>query len=107
MRKRYGFEPYGVDYSDEITRTTELFRFNGLPAPTLFHTDFFKWEPGRTFDVVYSIGFIEHFEDPRMIIEKHLRLLRPGGRLIITLPHFAHLQYIFHWLIDRENLAKH
>ena len=107
LHKRFGYQPFGVDYSDEIVRTAELFRHNKLPEPTLFNEDFFKWQPGRTFDVVFSIGFIEHFEDTRLIIERHAKLLSPGGTLIITLPHFAHLQYLFHWLIDRENLEKH
>ncbi len=107
MHKRFGFQPHGVDYSDEIVRTAALFRHNQLREPALFKADFFSWDPGRTFDVVYSIGFIEHFADTRMVMARHARLLAPGGTLIITLPHFAHLQYLFHWLIDRENLEKH
>lgn len=107
LAKQFRFIPFGVDYSDEIRKTAELFEFNGLPRPTLYQEDLFKWQPGGLFDVVCSFGFIEHFEDPRMVIRKHLELLAPGGKLIITLPHFAHLQYFFHWLIDRENLAIH
>ena len=105
--KRFGFIPFGVDFSDEIRKTAELFEFNGLARPTLLQEDFFKWHPRERFDVVCSFGFIEHFEDPRLVIQKHAELLAPGGTLIITLPHFAHLQYLFHWLLDRENLALH
>jgi 2-polyprenyl-3-methyl-5-hydroxy-6-metoxy-1,4-benzoquinol methylase len=107
MARRFGFKVSGIDYSDEIVRTANLFKFNDLPAPELFKQDFFQWQPGRTFDVVYSIGFIEHFEDPARVLRKHSDLLPPGGRLIVTMLHFAHLQYLFHWLIDRENLRKH
>ncbi|MBC8096196.1 MAG: class I SAM-dependent methyltransferase [Akkermansiaceae bacterium] len=107
VHQRFGFQAFGVDYSDEIKKTTELFAYNQVAPPALFHEDFFTWQPGRKFDVVYSIGFIEHFEDPRLLIQRHVDLLETGGKLIITLPHFAHLQYLFHWLIDRENLAKH
>ena len=107
LAKHFGFIPYGVDYSDEIRKTAELFEFNGLARPKLYQEDFFKWQPGELYDVVCSFGFIEHFEDPRLVIQKHVDLLSPGGKLIITLPHFAHLQFIFHWLLDRENLAIH
>lgn len=107
MARRFGFKAFGVDYSDEIVRTASLFKVNELPEPELFKEDFFQWQPGRTFDVVYSIGFIEHFEDPACVLRMHSDLLAPGGRLIVTMPHFAHLQYLFHWLIDRENLRKH
>jgi len=105
--KKFGYAPFGIDYSDEIQKTTDLFVFNGMPKPALYQGDFFGWQPNRTFDVVFSIGFIEHFEDTRTVLKKHLDLLAPGGKLIITLPHFAHLQYLFHWLIDRENLRVH
>jgi trans-aconitate methyltransferase len=107
MARRFGFKPFGVDYSDEIVRTATLFEYNGLPAPELFKQDFFQWQPGRTFDIVYSIGFVEHFEDPHRVLRKHSDLLAPGGHLIVTMPHFAHMQYLFHWLIDRDNLRKH
>jgi SAM-dependent methyltransferase len=105
--KHFGFQPFGVDYSDEIRKTAELFEFNGQPRPTLIQEDFFKWQTEERFDVVCSFGFIEHFDDPGIVIQKHVDLLAPGGKLIITLPHFAHLQYFFHWLLDRENLAIH
>ncbi len=107
MTKKYGFKPYGIDFSDEIHKTKELFLFNGLPEPVLHKGDFFSWQPDRNFDVVFSIGFIEHFEDTKSVLKKHVDILSPGGKLIITLPHFAHLQYLFHWLIDRENLKVH
>ena len=107
LAKQYHFKTFGVDYSDEIKTTVELFRFNSLPTPTLFKQDIFKWRPGRQFDLVCSFGLLEHFENPAPLLQKHIELLKPGGTLIITMPHFAHLQYFFHWLIDRDNLKKH
>jgi SAM-dependent methyltransferase len=37
-------------------------------------------------DVVYSLGLIEHFDDPAAVARAHLRLLKPGGTLIIGAP---------------------
>lgn len=105
--KTFGYRPYGIDYSDEIMRTKELFEFNGLKAPVLYKGDFFQWNPNKKFDVVCSFGFVEHFKNIDHVIKRHADLVAPGGKLIITLPHFAHAQYFFHWLIDRENLKKH
>lgn len=42
--------------------------------------------PENYFDIVYSIGFIEHYEDPTEIIEKHLRLLKKKGYLLLVIP---------------------
>ncbi len=107
LAKKYHYQAYGVDYSDEIETTRALFAYNNMLEPTLYKEDLFSWNPDRQFDIVCSFGFLEHFDDPKSVIEKHLNLLSPGGMLIITIPHFAHLQYLFHWLIDRDNLKKH
>jgi SAM-dependent methyltransferase len=45
-------------------------------------------EPGRLYDIVFSVGLIEHF-DPAgtaKAIAAHFRYLRPGGTAIITFP---------------------
>ena len=39
-----------------------------------------------SFDVVYSMGTIEHFEETRETVGELLRVLKPGGRAIIGLP---------------------
>ncbi|MEW6610799.1 MAG: class I SAM-dependent methyltransferase [Patescibacteria group bacterium] len=107
LAKYFKFKAYGIDYSDEIEKTRALFKYNDLPSPILYQEDFFSWRSQEQYDVVCSFGFIEHFNDPRDIIARHVALLKPDGVLMITMPHFAHLQYILHWLIDRENLKKH
>ena len=107
LAKNFNFQPYGIDYSDEIAKTYATFEANRLLPPTLFREDIFTWETTKKFDVVCSIGFIEHFKNIHSVIKKHVDLLSPGGMLIVSMPHFAHAQYIFHWLIDRENLKKH
>ena len=45
--------------------------------------------PEASFDLVYSLGVIEHFEDARSIVEKHLFLTKPGGRVVISIPNFG------------------
>ncbi|MDO8496892.1 MAG: class I SAM-dependent methyltransferase [bacterium] len=107
LAKKFGYQAYGIDYSEAITRTADLLKFNSLPEPKLYKEDLFSWKPDIKFDVVCSFGFIEHFDDINPVIKKHAELVVPGGKLIVTLPHFAHAQYFLHWLIDRENLKKH
>lgn len=38
------------------------------------------------FDLVYSIGLIEHFPDKTDILDAHVRLTRPGGLLLLYAP---------------------
>ena len=107
LAKRFGFQAHGIDYSDAITKTAELFKFNNLPEPTLHKADLFSWKQDKKYDTVCSFGFIEHFDDINKVVAKHAELLAPKGKLIITLPHFAHGQYFLHRLIDKDNLEKH
>ncbi len=107
LAKKFGYQAHGIDFSDAIAKTAELFKFNNLPEPILYEADLFSWQPDRKYDLVCSFGFIEHFEKLDDIIKKHAELVAPDGKLIITLPHFAHAQYFLHWLIDRNNLKKH
>jgi SAM-dependent methyltransferase len=38
------------------------------------------------FDLVYSIGLVEHFPDKADILDAHVRLTRPGGILLLYAP---------------------
>jgi SAM-dependent methyltransferase len=41
------------------------------------------------FDVVFGFDVIEHVPDERQLISEALRVLRPGGRLILTTPNVS------------------
>lgn len=45
-------------------------------------------DPGG-FDVVMFVDVLEHLVDPWRILKGSLRYLRPGGRVIISIPNFA------------------
>jgi SAM-dependent methyltransferase len=60
------------------------------------------------YDLVCSFGFIEHFENFSEIIALHDKILRPGGQLIITTPHFrGAIQKFLHTWLDKQNLERH
>jgi len=42
------------------------------------------------FDVVYHQGLLEHFRDPRPLLAENIRVLRPGGLLVIDVPQKWH-----------------
>ena len=48
---------------------------------------------GGSFDIVYSMGLIEHFENPTEVIDEHIRLLNKEGFLIILIPNFNNSLY--------------
>ncbi len=40
----------------------------------------------QTFDLVFSVGLVEHFSNPIPVLKEQLRVLRNGGILIIDVP---------------------
>lgn len=43
------------------------------------------------FDCVFASEVLEHLQDPRRFVRESLRTLRPGGRLILTVPFMFHM----------------
>lgn len=103
-----GAQVSGIDFSDSgVALSLRLFETLGLKGDLrredVFNTSF---EPG-TFDVVYSEGVIEHWDDPRPIVRQHMALLRPGGVAVITVPNYGGIYGRLQGRIDPENLALH
>lgn len=73
----------------------------------LIEEDFFIVQPSPIFDVVLSLGFVEHFEDPLEVIRRHLDWLKPDGILLVGVPNFTGLHRLFQKMLDSDVLAKH
>jgi SAM-dependent methyltransferase len=60
-----------------------------------------------TFDLVYSLGLIEHFSDLEGVVAAHARLVSAGGTLVLGVPN---LLGVNHWFMKRlgpQRLAVH
>ena len=102
---------YEVNGCDVTPRTEEMARWlssRRLKVGTVMNADALSLESNPVHDVVYSIGFIEHFEDYPVVIEAHDRQLRPGGTMVLACPNFrGALQNLLHRTFDRRNLSLH
>lgn len=109
FHRYYGLIPYGLEYSGpRVQAQRQLYRLNGLPEDWVIQGDFFDdgvLDPLRaSFDVVASFGFIEHFDDPAVVLARHLALLRPGGLLVVGVPNLGRGS-LNGWLTRRYNPA--
>jgi hypothetical protein len=98
----------GIDYSDDAEmyrRTLEAF---GKKAD-LYNFDFLAESIDRKFDIVGSVGLIEHFRGKTLddVLMLHDHYLRDGGYIVISLPNFTGFQYFWHYVLDRPDLANH
>lgn len=107
LYRRIPFLPFGVDSSPQAHLYKEtMARHAGVDA-TLFQSDLRTLTAAELYDVVMSFGLIEHFSDPADMLEHHYRLCRPGGLLVVTIPHLRYLQWLYHAVFDRKDLARH
>jgi len=112
LKQRFGLIPYGIDYSRvgaELNR--DVFTDHGIDPENVIEADFVASElPDQyreAFDVVLSGGFIEHFTDVGAIVQKHLRLLKPGGCLVVLIPNLRGVNLFLTWLCRRDVIPMH
>ncbi len=92
----------GIDFAPEIRTLGSVFNQAGSAA-TFIHTDFLKWKTDLRFDVVYSMGFVEHFDDFNIVIERHWNLVAPGGVMVLSLPVLSLYQRCVRILLYERN----
>lgn len=102
------YRPFGIDYSDDSGLYLTTLRGLGM-EPKLYERDLFGDPLGRTFDAVCSFGLIEHFRGRTLeeLLAIHDQYLAPGGYLVIAVPNFTGLHYVWHYLFDRPDLDHH
>lgn len=67
------------------------FELLGVPGRVLERDLFAPAEADLKFDLVFSLGLIEHFQDTTSVIDAHLSYVKPGGTLIVGCPNFRGL----------------
>ena len=106
--REFGLRVAGIEFtSDGAAATRRNLEMLGVPNADIRETDFLAALPSPTYDIVVSLGFVEHFTDVDGIIARHAAWLRPGGRLIIGVPNFRGVHGLLQRGLDPEILAHH
>jgi ubiquinone/menaquinone biosynthesis C-methylase UbiE len=58
-----------------------------------------------SFDLILLSEVVEHLESPQLSILEASRVLRPGGRLLVTTPNYRSFWPIMEWMVDRSKMA--
>ncbi len=103
---RDGLVPVALEQSEiGCEQTRENWRLLGV-AGEVVQGDLFGPAADR-YDIVYSLGLIEHFDDPGDVVRHHLKFLHPGGLLVLGCPNFRGVyRRTMQWL-SPERLAAH
>ncbi len=95
------YAPEGVDHARQLLKATSV-------KGTVYCGDLRTLDVPERFDLVYSVGLIEHFADPLPIVQSHLRFSRPGGKVAILIPNYD--TPIVRWFarqLEPESLKDH
>lgn len=105
---KLGYTISGIDLTPRVVELNEIFDSFNYSVGAFMQQDFFDSPPDQKYDIVYSMGFIEHFTDYQSVIAKHCDLVADHGVLLITVPNFrGKVQHFLHKLLDKENLKRH
>lgn len=106
--KVLGAQVAGLDYSPPGCEwARKLFWKLGISGDLRCENAFATSFERDKFDIVFSAGVIEHFDDPKGIVDVHVRLVKPGGRAIMAVPNFAGLRGRLLKLIDPASVPLH
>jgi len=100
LAERIGYEVHGLEYLASAAETTRKNLAQCGVYGVVRSADFLSYESDERFDLVMSLGFIEHFENYEDIFLKHLKLVREGGVLVLGLPRFRGVNYLIQAMID-------
>lgn len=108
LATRLGLKPSGIEYSEKgMEATKKNFSLLGIQCGEIWSGDFFQIPPRRSYDVVMSLGFIEHFDNVMEVIGRHLLWLKPGGILVLGVPNFLGIYRHIQGVLDPSLLEKH
>ena len=107
LNKEFGYRVDGLDYSDHMDYVRANLLHNGIEDSELRRADFFSCVPAKKYDLVFSGGFAEHFDDHELAVKKHAEWAKPGGLVVIMVPNLTHIHKLLCRLFAPEVLRVH
>lgn len=108
--REFGLEASGLDYLEMGCESCrEIMRRAGLDTSGIVCADLFEPPPSLLgkFDVVYSSGLVEHFEDTAACVAACARFAKPGGTIVTLIPNMRGLPGFLQKTLNRPVFDKH
>lgn len=101
--QKQGAEIYILDYvRSSLSIVHQVFQKNQQPVHLILGDGTLMPFPDDSFDVVFHQGLLEHFRDPLPLLLENIRVLKPGGMLLVDVPQKYHLytviKHILIWM---------
>jgi 2-polyprenyl-3-methyl-5-hydroxy-6-metoxy-1,4-benzoquinol methylase len=103
LGKYFGFEVHGIDRSEiGCERARKILEREQVPGK-IYCADFFSPPENLLgqFDVIFSQGVVEHFEDTAGAVRAIARLLKADGMMVTNIPNFTGPLRAYQKILDR------
>jgi 2-polyprenyl-3-methyl-5-hydroxy-6-metoxy-1,4-benzoquinol methylase len=109
IQQRHGLKIAGLDYSEKGCDMARSNLARQGATGTIHCADMFTATPDDvgTYDMLYSLGVVEHFEDLEHVLANLARFLNPGGLMITEIPNLASFHGALDWVWQPELYYKH
>ncbi len=109
LKKYFNVSSSLFDFFVDRSILSKVLKKNELTqdAIEIIEADLFNYYSEKKYDLVLSCGLIEHFDDTKDIINRHIQLLNDRGVLFISLPNFTGLNGWIQRKFDMYNFEKH
>lgn len=109
LKKSFNIDAYLLDFYIHEGILEEVLKINDFNHSdlNLIEADLFTHIPTQKFDFVFSLGFIEHFNEAESVCAKHMDYIKDGGHLFITLPNFRGINGWVNKTFDRAVYDTH
>jgi 2-polyprenyl-3-methyl-5-hydroxy-6-metoxy-1,4-benzoquinol methylase len=109
LARDFGWSVSGLDYTDIGCETARTNLREAGTSGQIWHRNLFEENADLSsrFDIVYSGGLVEHFDDPVPVIRRMAELLAPGGIMVTTVPNFKTIAIVVQRIVGPKMLAAH
>ena len=106
--KYFRYLPHAIDYSTiGCEKMREAFEIANMDVTIYNRNIFSDLSDLPRFDIVFSMGFIEHFSDLDSIVGKHVELLKKQGILLLGVPNYRGISQVVLKRLAPRKLSMH
>lgn len=88
IKERFGCRTVGIELNPEAAAAA------GSRLDRVIRGDVQTVEPGETFDAIVAFELFEHLSDGQAFLERAAGWLRPGGRMVFSVPNVGHYSVV-------------
>ena len=107
VASKFNLRALGIDLNPDMDTVVGHLKTMGVDNYAVKRGDFLTHEPNEKAGMVFSLGFVEHFENVGEVLDRHLAFLAERGALFVAVPNMRGLIHPYKWLADRANLDVH